>query len=139
MEVEKEIIIEFNKMLLDHSETLQKISGGLAVVNLLLIANLRHVHPPRSHISEASMLVALSAISCGISFVFGYLANSAIIASMSDYATTGKWEASGIAEWFTLGQILGLAVAVAVFLFVVVAFRRIALDALMHVGLGGGK
>lgn len=85
------------------------------------------------------MLVALSAISCGISFVFGYLANSAIIASMSDYATTGKWEASGIAEWFTLGQILGLAVAVAVFLFVVVAFRRIALDALMHVGLGGGK
>ena len=63
MEVDKEIIIEFNKMLLDHSDTLLKVAGGLAVVDLLLIAHMRHAHQQHERVANASLLVFGSAVS----------------------------------------------------------------------------
>lgn len=79
MEVDKEIIIEFNKMLLDHSDTLLKVAGGLAVVNLLLIAHMRHAHQQHERVANASLLVFGSAVAAGLSFIFGYLANDAVL------------------------------------------------------------
>jgi hypothetical protein len=138
MEVDKEIIIEFNKMLLDHSDTLLKVAGGLAVVNLLLIAHMRHAHQQHQRVAHASLLVLGSAGAAGLSFIFGYLANAAVLASMSDYAKTGKWVQDTTAETFTLLQIIALAVGLGIFLFGVYFYRVIVLEALEHVGLGGG-
>jgi hypothetical protein len=138
MAVEKEIIIEFNKMLLDHSDTLLKVAGGLAVVNLLLIAHMRHAHQQHARVGHASLLVLGSAVAAALSFVFGYLANDAVIASMSDYAKTGIWTQDKTAEVFTLLQIIALAAGLGIFLYGVYFYRVIVLEALEHVGLGGG-
>jgi hypothetical protein len=136
--VDKEIIIEFNKMLLDHSGSLLKVAGGLAIVNLLMIAHIRKVRQPHADVRWASLLIAVSALACGLSFIFGYLTNSAVIASMSDYATKGKWTADSTAEWFTLLQIVGLAFGLIVFLIAIFAYRKVSLEALSHVSVGGG-
>jgi hypothetical protein len=138
MEVDKEIIIEFNKMLLDHSDTLLKLAGGLAVVNLLLIAHMRHVQQQHARVGHASLLVLGSAGAAGLSFIFGYLANDAVIASMSDYAKTGRWTQNTTAETFTLLQIIALAAGLGIFLYGVYFYRVIVLEALEHVDLRGG-
>jgi hypothetical protein len=138
MGVDHEIIIEFNKMLLDHSDTLLKVAGGLAVVNLLLIAHMRHAHQQRQRVAHASLLVLTSAGAAGFSFIFGYFSNAAVLASMSNYANSGTWVQDKTAETFNLLQIIALAVGLGIFLFGVYFYRVIVLEALERVGLGGG-
>lgn len=48
MESGKDVIIEYNKMLLEHSDSLLKVAGGLAIVTLLLVATLQKARDPNS-------------------------------------------------------------------------------------------
>jgi hypothetical protein len=138
MEIDKEIIIEYNKMLLDHSDTLLKVAGGLAVVNLLIIAHLRNAHGQRDRIQRASMLVNLTILVSGLSFLFGYLSNSVVVNSMSIYATKGTWAPDYYTDFFIFLQIIMLGISLLIFIVCVFVYRNIMLEALEHVGIGGG-
>ena len=139
MEIDKEIIIEYNKIALEHTESLWKIASALAVVNILLIAHLRKVTGVDFRRRLVSFLVFFSACSCVFSVAFGYLSNSAVVASFQSYATSGKWSPDTWAEIFTLGQIVALLAGVLTFGVVFWIYKEVLAEALIHVLPGGGE
>jgi hypothetical protein len=138
MAAEKEVIIEFSKMAVEHSDSLLKISGALLIVNLLMIANLKGSTENPVYTRHASWLIFWSAAACLGSFVSGYLANSVITKHLGHYAASEKWEPADMAEYFTLGQMAFMFAAVVLFATTLWFYRRVAMDALRHTGIGGG-
>jgi hypothetical protein len=135
---EKEVIIEFSKMALDHNDSLMKISGGLMLANIVLIANLKSTPGLLWRVNTVSVLLLTSTIAALLSFGSGYLANSVIVAQMADYAAKGTWTTKGVGEVFTLFQIIGLVGGILIFAVTLFFFRSVTMDAVRKSGLGGG-
>ena len=132
--IEKEIIIEFSKMVIKHSDSLLKLSSGLAIVNLLTIVVIN-----KTGVNHFLLAVAvLSFAAALVSVTSGYLVNSTIISKLSDYARGRDWSPPAQAEIFTAIQIIGLVVSF-IGLLVVVTLNHDLLDTILRSSVLSGE
>jgi hypothetical protein len=138
--VEHEVVIEFNKMLTEHTAGLWKIASGLVVLEVLIIAHILVSTKVPFRRSVVAWVLSLSTIANIASMAFGYLANGAALAEFQKYAQGAEWQPSIYAEWFNLLQMLALSVGLLVFLFAFVFYSRILAQNLIEAGahVGGG-
>jgi hypothetical protein len=132
MAVEKEIVIEFSKMLTEHVNSLWEIAGGLVIVEILMVAHTLAAQKLPFSKSKVSWTLLLSGISSAASFVCGYLANAAALANFQSFAAgTGEWSPSWWAEFFNLLQLTTLSIAFLIFAFAFLFYSSILAESLI--------
>jgi hypothetical protein len=138
--VEHEVVIEFNRMLTEHTAGLWKIASGLVVLEVLIIAHILVSTRLPFRRSAVAWVLSISTIANVASMAFGYLANGTALAAFQKYARGGDWQPDFYAELFNLLQMAALTLGLLVFLFAFVFYSRILAQNLIEAGahVGGG-
>jgi hypothetical protein len=142
MTVEHEVVIEFNKMLVEHTGALWKIAGGLILIEILIIAHTLASQRVAFRRSGVAWLLSLSAIANAASLVFGYFANAAALTHFQDYAVGKDWTPSSVAEVLNLAQMIALTAAFVIFVIAFLGYSVTLADALTKIKKlpnGGGE
>jgi hypothetical protein len=139
---ETEVVIHFTKMVIEHSETLSKIAGGLIVLEILIIAHVLASAKVPFTKSSISWVLSVSMAASVVSVVFGYLGAGATVASLQNFVggQTKVFVPSPAAEWCNLMQMLSLLVACGVFVFAFIFYSRVLAEQIIKAGgLKSGK
>src|SRR2546422_9719708 len=101
MSTDHEVILEFSKMVTEHTASLWKIASGFVVLEVVIIAHvlLRTRAPFRNWV--VWWLSASTAANVG-SLVCGYIADAGLLYALKVYADGKQWHPSGEAELFNL-------------------------------------
>ena len=126
----KEAIFEFIRTATEHSHVLFAVAGGLAIIEVLMIAHILSRQGTnkggtgwqRLYGCTLVLLLILSALSNFTSLVAGYFGDAALVKSLETYAaehTGEEWKPPETAEMMNVVQMGSLAAA---FVFVWLAF-----------------
>lgn len=116
MKVDKEILQELHKLVLEQTNDLWLIAAGLIAFQALLIAHLVYSLRAGAPAKRVAVLVSISTVFHVLSLAFGYLAKGALIQNMIDYAATGVWTFGRAAAWINLLQMVSVTVALFIFI-----------------------
>jgi hypothetical protein len=103
---ECDVIVEFNKMVQEHVANLWIVVGGLLGIQALIVAHLIKLRRLRLRRWVLTTFLIISITSGLVSLGAGYLSESAIVASMGDYAASKTWTPSTVAENCVLVQMI---------------------------------
>jgi hypothetical protein len=118
-ETGREAIFEFTRMATEHNHVLFTIAGGLAVIEILMVAHIltgRRTGAARLGRLGSRLLssiLVLSALLNGASLVCGYFGDAALLQALKRYAVGTEWSVPATAEFMNFLQMLLLAVAIA--------------------------
>jgi hypothetical protein len=124
MAVEKEIIFELNKLILDQTADLSLIAMGLIGFQSLLIAHILHAQGLEFGKSSVAKFLGISVALEALSLVFGYAAKGVLINTMIEYAKTAQWQFDRFAELMSLMQMVCVSGGLLIFVGAFVVYSR---------------
>ena len=138
MAVEHEVVLEFSKMVTEHTASLWKIASGFVALEVLIISHvLMRTRPPFRE--RVVWWLSISAAFNVASLVCGYIADAGLLWALKEYAKGIEWKPSGEAELFNFFQMVALTVGLAVFVGTFLCNSRIMADSFIRAGGHGGK
>lgn len=136
---EKEVIIEFNRMLVRHTGVLWEVAAGTTLLELLVVAYVvttKQSQAPATPPHFWLILVMSISILFNISsLVVGYFGNAALMKALQDYATGNppSWRPSSTAENMNFVQMLFLTLGLIAFFVAFLLFGGLLSAALLGV------
>lgn len=141
MAAECDVIVEFNKMVQEHISNLWIVVGGLLGIETLIIAHLVKLRQLRLRRWVLATFLIISITSGVVSLGAGYLSESAIVASMQDYAASKVWAPSIVAENCVLVQMIAMVLGMILFALAFPFYATVLASIIVRAGglpIGGG-
>lgn len=135
--MEKEAIFELNKLILDQTSDLWLIASGLIGFEVLLIAHIIRSQRVKVTIEERAVrwILFFSVFFHALSLMFGYFAKGALIHSMIDYASGGKWAFDRFTEWMSFFQAACVTIGLIIFVIAFYFYSRELARAIVKTGV----
>jgi hypothetical protein len=138
MAVEHQVVLEFSKMVTEHTASLWKIASGFVVLEVLIISHvLMRTRPPFRN--RVVGWLSVSAAFNVLSLVCGYIADAGLLYALREYAKTEEWTPSLEAEIFNFLQMVTLTLGLLVFVGTFLRNSRIMADNFIRAGGGHGE
>jgi len=157
VETGSEAIFEFTRMATEHNHVLFTIAGGLAIIEILMVAHILAgrrtqilagsrtgvARQARMGSKPLSFILVFSALLNGASLVCGYFGDAALLKTLEDYAAGNEWKVPATAEFMNFLQMLLLAAAITclwlAFLFFAPRLAGLLIEVQQHPGHEGQK
>jgi hypothetical protein len=134
MTIEKEVVIEFNRMAIDHIGVLWKVGVGLVALEIMMVAHLIKLKGIRLRRTIVIAFLIASVLLSGVSIAAGYLSESALISHMQDFAAGNEWTVSYPAEFLVSAQMICVVLGLIVFIGAFMFYASVLADVLIEVG-----
>lgn len=113
--VDKEIIEELHRLILEQTNDLWLIATGLLVFEVVVVALVLRGTKTGIEANSLAWFLSASIVACALSLGFGYAAKGALIEPMIGYASSGTWAFSHVTRLMSFLQITSVTVALALF------------------------
>lgn len=130
--VDKDVVAELHRLILEQTNDLWLIASGLLIFELVVVALVIRVTRTPVEANGLALFLSASIIACALSLGFGYAAKGALIEPMITLATKGTWSFSNVTRLMSFLQIMSVTLALLLFVGAFIWKSRVIATAIVN-------